>query len=81
MKSLNKSKTPIFFICSEFFVSKDNLFDVYFSDSNTDGSFYQAEHVFESLGISSDDSRKQIFRDTLREFSHFMMEMYIKCTH
>ena len=31
MKSLNKTKTPIFLICSVFFVSKGNLFDVYFT--------------------------------------------------
>ena len=30
MKSLNKTETPIFFICCVFFVSKGNLFDVYF---------------------------------------------------
>ena len=30
-KSLNKTDTPIFFICSLFFVSKGNLFDVYFT--------------------------------------------------
>ena len=31
IKSLNKTETPIFLICSVFFVSKGNLFDVYFT--------------------------------------------------
>ena len=31
MKSLNKTETPIFFICSVFSVPKGNLFDVYFT--------------------------------------------------
>ena len=31
MKSLNKTETPIFNIRSVFFVSKGNLFDVYFT--------------------------------------------------
>ena len=30
MKSLNKTEAPIFLICIVFFVSKGNLFDVFF---------------------------------------------------
>ena len=36
--------------------------------------------VLESLGNSSDSSRKQIlgiFRDTLRKFSYFIMKLYV----
>ena len=34
MKSLNKTETPIFAICSVFFVSKSNLFGVNYNSTN-----------------------------------------------
>ena len=37
--------------------------------------------VFEFLGNSSNNSRKQIFRDILANFSYFIMKMCVVCTH
>ena len=54
-----------------------------FIDSNTDGSFTVADSnlFFESLGDSSNSSRKQIFRGILGKFSYFIMKLYVVCTH
>ena len=37
--------------------------------------------VFESLGNSSNSSRKQIFMDILGKFSDLIIKMYAACTH
>ena len=51
--------------------------------SNTDGTFTMDDSklVFESVGNSSDSSRKQTFRDILGKFSYSIMKMYVVCTH
>ena len=47
--------------------------------SNPDGSFTvdDSNSFFQSLQNPSNSSRKQIFRD----FSYFIMELYVVCTH
>ena len=39
------------------------------------------ELIFESVGNSSDSSRKQIFMDILWKFSYFIIKIYVVCIH
>ena len=55
MKSLNKTETPIFFICYVFFVSKGNLFSIAYNLRGNSDCTYESidERNVKSIAINT----------------------------
>ena len=76
MRSVRKSSHKYWFVLFNQFTIKTSM-----TRTPVIRVLWMIRTRFESLGISSDSSRKQICRDILGNFSCFIMKTYVVCIH